>query len=66
MSIEDRDYMRTIPEGSSKKRSRSIAGLTRSRESQVGENNNVFSRSEQFGVLLASAVVVALLLAAIL
>ncbi|MAJ47784.1 MAG: hypothetical protein CBC35_11045 [Planctomycetes bacterium TMED75] len=67
MSIEDRDYMRTIPESSSKKRSRSGQGLTRSRQSETSENNNtVFSRSEQFGVLLAGAVVVALLLAAIL
>ena len=66
MSIEDRDYMRTIPEGSSKKRSRTIGGLERPRQSGVGGNNNVFSRSEQFGVLLAGVVVVALLLAAIL
>ena len=66
MSIEDRDYMRTIPEGSSKKRSRTIRGLERPCQSGVGGNNNVFSRSEQFGVLIAGAVVVALLLAAIL
>lgn len=67
MSIEDRDYMRTIPEGSVQKRSRSTGGRTRSRETQVGgSNNDVFSRSEQFGVVLAGIVVVALLLAAIL
>ena len=65
MSIEDRDYMRAIPAGSTKKRERARERASGSGGSRVG-NNNVFSRSEQFGVLLAGAVVVALLLAAIL
>ena len=65
MSIEDRDYMRAIPSGSTKKRERAQERASGSGGSRVG-NNNVFSRSEQFGVLLAGTVVVALLLAAIL
>lgn len=65
MSIEDRDYMRAVPSGAAKKRSGS-SGTLPSRGGVKGRNPNVFSRSEQFGVLLAGAVVVALLLAAIL
>ena len=65
MSIEDRDYMRTVPSGATKKRVNS-SGRVPARGDSRPHNGNVFSRSEQFGVLLAGAVVVALLLAAIL
>ena len=65
MSIEDRDYMRTAPSGSTKKRARSTGAFSNRDEYRI-KNGNVFSRSEQFGVFLAGFVVVALLIAAIL
>ena len=64
MSIEDRDYMRAVASGAAIKRP-GPSGTLPSRGTK-GRNPNVFSRSEQFGVILAGAVVVALLLAAIL
>ena len=65
MSIQDRDYMRTVPSGATKKRASSSQTLPPRGETRT-RSGNVFSRSEQFGVFLAGFVVVALLLAAIL
>ena len=65
MSINERQYMRSNEDDTARVRPGSPKPRTRSKNGKSGGGYD-FTRSEQFGVVLAGTVIVALLLAAIL